>query len=456
MFNGARFGKPTSIWKLGGLLILLLAIGLVAVPPVGAFESRSGGRVVIESDEVIDDDLYVFAAALDLQGTVNGDVVFFGQRGTIEGTVRGDLIVAGQHVVISGEVGDDVRVGAYAIEVSGAVGDDLVGAGFSMQIGEEAAVGGDLIFAGYQTSLTGRVVGEAEIAGNAVDIQGTIGGDATVDVGGAKADGRMPPGFPFFPGAPPVPSVPSGLTIGSEASIGGELNYTANRELDIPEDAVDGEIDFTRHVPDRGRGERAEPSVIFIFFRGFARQLRRLITLLLIGALMLWLVPDWTRKIEETVRSEPLLSLGWGVVVLAAFIVGMVALALATGLLAVIFGVITLGELAGRIVALGSILLGTAGFGFSIIWAYITRIIISLLLGHLVFRLFKSPAAEKLWWPGVVGVLIFVLITAIPLVGWLVGLVAAVAGLGALWLWGRKQVRTRRPQAPPEMPGLQT
>ena len=451
MFNGSRFTQKAA-WRLLVLPLLFLAIGLFVAPSVRAFESRSGDTVVVGPDEVVDDDLYVFAATLDLQGTVNGDLIFFGQSATIDGTVTGDLIAAGQHIAIAGEVGDDARVAGYAIELSGELGDDLVAAGFSLDNAAGSVVGGDLIFAGYQALLAGQVRGDVDVTGGAVDIAGAIAGNAVVDVGGAETSrgGQMPPGF-AFPGVPAVPSIPPGLTVEDGASIGGDLSYTANQQADIPEGAVGGEINFSQYVSEQK--QEAEPSAALAVLRWFLRQLRRLITLLLVGALMLWWVPGWTRALETIVRSKPWPSLGWGFVALVAFIAAMVVLVIVTVLLAIIFGIVTLGELAGRFVALGLVTFGAAGFSFSVVWVYITRIVISLMLGHLIFRIFGTQMVGRLWWPMIVGVLIFVLITAIPVLGWLLGFLAALFGLGALWIWARERLRQSRmaPVAAPTM-----
>jgi cytoskeletal protein CcmA (bactofilin family) len=449
MFSKPRFARR-AMWRLLVLPIVLLALGLFFVPSARAFESRSGENVVIGPDEVIDDDLYVFAMTLDLQGTVDGDLVFFGQAATIDGRVTGDLIAAGQQIVISGEVGDDARVAGYAIELSGQLGDDLIAAGFSLDNAAGSAVGGDLVFAGYQALLAGEVSGKANVNGGAVDIEGTIAGDATVDVGGSEPSpgGQRPPMF-AFPGTPVVPSVPPGLTVGDGASIGGDLSYTANQRADIPAGAVSGAVNFSQYVPQQK--QEARPSPALAVLRWFLHQLRRLITLLLIGALMLWWLPGWTRALETVVRSKPWPSLGWGFVALIAFGVAMMVLVIVTALLAIVFGVVTLGGLAGRFVELGLVTFGVASFSFSVAWVYITRIVISLLFGHLIFRLFGSRDMGRLWWPMIVGVLIFVLITAIPILGWLLGFLAALFGLGALWIWARERLRERRP-APVEAP----
>ena len=81
----------------------------------------------------------------------------------------------------------------------------------------------------------------------------------------------------------------------------------------------------------------------------------------------------------------------------------------------------------------------------------ISIIIISLLLGQLIFGLFKSAAAEHRWWPMLLGVPVFVAIAAIisipPVVACcldaLFGLIVALLGLGAIWIWGREQLMGR-------------
>lgn len=424
--------------------LVLLAIFL-AVPTAWAFEGRGGDVIVIEAGEVIDDDLYVGAGEFTLDGTIKGDLVVAGGTIEINGTVEGDLIAAGQSVVVNGTVEDDARIAGYALRVGGEVTDDLIAAGFSLEHESGSNVGGDLLFAGYQALLAGDVAGNVDAAGGAVKIAGSIGGDAKVDVSGAEPEAGMPPGFPFFPGLPTVSSVPSGLTVDEGASIGGDLNYIANTEATIPPGVAAGETTFTPYVPEvTAKAEAVTPSPAARAGLWFVGQLRRLITLLLVGAAMMWLVPDWTRKIAGIVQTRPLPSLGWGVVAIATFVLAMLVLFIATVLLAVVFGVITLGELAGRFAVLGGIVMGTTAFGFSITWAYVTKIVISLLLGQLIFGLLKSTAAEHRWWPMLLGVLIFVIVTAIPVLGWLATLATVLLGLGAVWLWGRDRLKRRR------------
>lgn len=427
--------------------LVLLGL-LLAVPVARAFEGRGGDVVTIAADEVIEDDLYVGAGEFVLDGVVTGDLFVVGGTIEINGTVEGDLVAAGQNVVVNGVVEDDARIAGYALIVGGEVADDLIAAGFSLELEPEAKAGGDLLFGGYQAALGGDVAGDADLGGGALEIAGTIGGDVRVDLGETTPDQQMPPGFPFFtpPDTPPLPSVPLGLTVAEDASIGGDLKYTAMARADIPSGAVAGDVEFTEYVPQvEEKPQVKAPSPVVLVGRWFLRQVRRLVTLLLVGALMMWLVPDWTRKVADNVRSEPLPSLGWGVVAIAVFALAMMVLVIATVLLAVVFGIVTLGELAGRFAVLGGIATSTLGFSFSVTWAYVTRVVIGLLLGQLIFELFKSTAAEHRWWPMLLGVFVFAVVAAVPVLGWLARLAAVLLGLGAIWLWASEWVKSRRP-----------
>jgi hypothetical protein len=213
----------------------------------------------------------------------------------------------------------------------------------------------------------------------------------------------------------------------------------------LPGDAVAGDVDFNRYVPtETGVERRPTPSVAATAGRWFLRQFRRLVTLLLIGALMMWVVPDWTQKLAKTVETRTLPSLGWGVVAVAAFGVLMVLLIITTVVLTVFFGVVTLGGLAGRFATLGGIVTTATGFSFGLLWRYVTSIVIAVLLGQLIFRAFKSAAEQNRWWPMVLGVVILVIITAVPVLGWLARLGIVLFGLGAIWIWGRELLTSRR------------
>ena len=154
--------KKNKNSKWAAALVIVLLLSLCLVVPAQAFQAMSADTLVIESGEVIDDDLYAVAASFTLRGVIKGDLVVLGSEITIAsgGVVEGDIIAAGQNIVIKGTVIDDLRTVAAAItiETGAEIGDDLVAASYSLETEPESSIGGDLAFAGGQSLLAGEPV----------------------------------------------------------------------------------------------------------------------------------------------------------------------------------------------------------------------------------------------------------------------------------------------------------
>ena len=451
--------KQKRFWKWAGLISLICLVLFTLVPATLAFETREGDNIVIGADEVIEDDLYVGAETFTLDGTIKGDLLVAGSTikingtveddliavgGTIEinGTVEGDLMAAGQSVVVRGTVMDDVRIAGQVLTLDSEaqVGDEVLAAGFSIEGKRGSSVGGGFIYGGYQALLAGDVAQDLIAAVGGLQLSGSIGGDVKAEVGEAT---EGPPPMFFMPGAPPMPSVPMGLTVDEGAQIGGELDYTSASEWSIPAGVVAGVI--TRHEPEIE--VEVEEEVVSPTRRAvnwFLGHLQRLVTLLLVGLLLVWVVPSWTEKATGALRAKPLPSLGWGVVSIAAFIFALLVILIVTILVAVVLGVITLGGLAGTTAWTGALTMALLAFFFSIAVTYVTKVVVSFLSGRLILARLKPDWGEGRIWPLVVGVVLFVILTAIPILGWLVNLVVVLLGLGALWLLGRDIYRQRR------------
>lgn len=426
--------KP--FWKWTGL-VCLICLALFTLAPVAlAFQGRSGDTVVIGADEVIEDDLYVGAGAFTLDGTVKGDLIVFGGTIEINGTVEGDLIAAGQTITVRGTVMDDARIAGQALTLGEGtrLGDDVIAAGFSLESKKGSSVGGDLIYVGYQALLAGDVARNLNVAAGGLQLSGRVGGDVNAEVG--EAEEGPSPRF-FMPGAPAMPTVPMGLTVDKGARIGGKLDYTSHSEWNIPAGVVTGVV--THHKPE----VKAEEKVVSPVSR-LLGHLQRLVALLLVGLLMVWVVPGWTRRVADALRAKPLPSLGWGVVAIAVVCLAFLVILVAMILLAIVLGLVKLGNLVGTVIVLGLLALFALAVLFGLAIAYFTKIVVSFLGGRLILGLLKRDWAEGRIWPLVVGVVLFVIITAIPYLGGLINLVVVLLGLGAMWLLGRELYRQRR------------
>lgn len=432
--------------KFLSVFTLLAILTMTFVTPVLAFEGRSGDDVVIEADEVINDDLYVTAQNFTLEGTVKGDVFAVGETITINGTVEGDLFAAAQTVVINGEVNGDVRMGGAALQLGeeASVGEDLMSGSASLETKDGSKIGGDLLFGSAQALLAGDVTKDVFAGAGALDLRGEFGGDVNLEVGDATEGEMAPPSMYMSPDIKiSVPSVPPGLTISKNAVIKGDLTYTQTSDLNIPTGVVVGKI--TRNEPAVDvdnvyvaptRGEVVMTWTLNLF--------RTIVTLILLGLLLSWLAPKFVNTLSEKVQSAPGSSLGWGVVAFAAFFFTLLLIFVAMIIGAILFGVMTLGGLSGSIIWVGLLCIFALTVGFILITAFLTKIVAAWLTGKMILGKLNPTLAESKIWPLVLGVLIVALLTSLPLIGWLFGVIITFVGLGACWIWGQELRQSRK------------
>jgi cytoskeletal protein CcmA (bactofilin family) len=419
------------------IFVVLAALLMLFIAPVRAADTRGGEDVVIGRGEVVNDDLYVAGNTVTIDGTVNGDVVALASLVTINGTVRGDVLAAGQAVVINGTVSDDVRAAGQAIVLApGArvTGDVAVGA-LSLENQSGSVVQGDLLVGAYQALLAGAIGQRVRGGLDRIELRGAVGGDVDVAVSGDQQVSAVQ----FSPaGKVPIPSVQPNITIGESAQIGGKLIYRSTAQATIsPAARIAGGSAFEQ-MP-ASSASRAAPSPAWL---GYAR---RLAGLLLIGLLLVWLAPAWTRRLADRLEAQPLPTLGWGAVAFVAFVATVLGILILTIVLAIIFGFLTLGGLVAMTVSLG--LLAGAGMviGYIAFSAYVAEGIVAYMAGRWLLRRTLPDWAEQPVVPMVVGLVLYVLLRAIPGIGWLVGVLVVLLALGALWTWARATFSRARP-----------
>ncbi|MEZ0397173.1 MAG: hypothetical protein ABWK53_12195 [Anaerolineales bacterium] len=434
---------------LSGLLLTAL-LALTFAAPVSAAESRQGDHIVIAADEVVADDLYVFADTFTLDGTIQGDLVVFASLVTVNGTVEGDLMAAAQTVIINGQIADDVRAAGAVIFVGaeGRIGDDLMSACSSLETRPGSVIAGDLMGGGTQALLAGEVGGNVKIGANGLEVRGTIGGDVEAYVGEASQEYNYLPPMPEAGIAAPI--VGPGLTLSPQARIAGDLNYVQSADLDIPSGVVNGTVTRTppRLAEQDGnpfRGEREPRTAAEKVGVWFLELLRRSITLILIGLLLAWLAPGFVPGLGRKIETRPLPSLGWGLVAGAAFWFALLVILLAVFLLTLLFASLTLSGLAAASALIGFLLMVELVIAFVLVSAWLTYLVIGTLIGRLILNAVKPGLGEHRIWPMLVGVVLLTLAVKLPGVGWLVGLFVVLFGLGAIWLQGREALRLPSP-----------
>ncbi|TGC09196.1 hypothetical protein CUN85_07475 [Methanolobus halotolerans] len=323
-------------------------------------------------DGVIEDDLYVAGNNIIITGTVMGDVIAAGGRVEFRGNITQDLTVMAGDIIITGSVGDDIRVAAGTLDMQGEVRDDLIIASGDALVASRSTIGGELSFRSGHMQMLGSVAGDAMGSGGEITVGGQIDGHADLEAGE--------------------------LTILPAAGIGGNLRYMSPERATIPEGTVGGDVEFIQGVEgdaDEGIGVF---SVIWWLFQ--------YVVLTIIGLVVIAIWPKKMNALAERTRTSPV----------KAFLTGL-GLMLGAWILAALLLITLVGIPIGVLIIL--LILAVL---------YFARVITGLWIGKYIFA--KIGHESKHWHELVLGVLILLLLSDLPLVGWLVYLVATFIPLG--------------------------
>jgi cytoskeletal protein CcmA (bactofilin family) len=325
--------------------------------------------------------------------TVSGDLYASAGTVRIDGSVEGDLVATGGQVEVTGDVGGDLIAGAGSVDISGRVdGDVRAGAG---QVTVSGSVGEDLLVAAGQLSIRSS---------------GEVGEDLVFGTGRTTLDGRV-----------------EGDVLGSTGNyvragtVGGSEDVTISR----------------RGVAAPSAGDRVLDAI------------RRFVSLLAVGALLLWLAPWSVEGPAAALRRRPWVSLGLGILTLVGAVVAVFAIILAMILLLFLFGLVGLGDLAALTVFTGIGALFLLFFLLYVALAFLAHLAVAIVIGRLVFR--QMGGAQR--WGGLaLGVLVVVVLTSLPVIGGWFGFVIVLFGLGAIVVAVGSMRNRARPSPPPPTP----
>ena len=372
----------SKVWRGIAATMMIVVVFFAAVPAVHAAEIDNGG--VVEAGKTIDDDLILSGENVQMDGTVNGLLLATGNTVTINGEVNGDVIAAGRTIVITknAKIDGNLFAGAQNITMDGEITGSLFGGSTTLDTGESSSIARNLYYGGYsyiqaagsktgrdtragvyQAKLQGETGQDAVVYGGAVEVDGKIGRNADFIVG--DPTDRMETSNPFMSNMGVTTNLKPGLRVASSAEIGGKMTYTSRVEqAKAIKSSPSGGIVFQTPVPPKSEKDNraAQPQAvqsmnILSSLTGFASNL---ISLLLVGALLLWKVPALLNENVSMVQAKPLNSAGMGFVTIlvgyaAAFLAFFVII-----LVGIILGFISFGGLGGVSIALGLSLLGAA------------------------------------------------------------------------------------------------
>ncbi len=368
--------------------VLILTIAMVGpvIPLAGI--GTAADFVVVGTDETVPDDLYAAGNVVDVRGVVEGDVTAAAsQRVVVSGTIEGDLIAIAPFVEVSGEVMGSVRVIADRVSIVGTVGEDVVVAGRRATV--QGVIGGDLLTVGQQARILGSVERNVKATAiGAITIEGAIGGDLEVNV--------------------------DRLEVSPTATVAGDVRYRGDAEISPTADLASAPIQLGKTpVPLRVRALL------------LAGEIVAGLLVLLGGLSMFWLAPRLTEAAAG--RSRAWLrgaSAGVAVLILPVVFVGAVVAGMGAAS-PDLYGVALLATSPIAILYL-------AMLSFMVVLGWVP---LATGLGQIVTRARISTVGSFM-----IGVLILVGISFVPVVGWRVLMVLWVVGVGG-WVLGARSLR---------------
>ena len=237
--------RKRTHWLLAVSAVLLAA--LLFAPSALAFEDDPDGY--LPEGETINDDLVISYGEVTIDGTVHGDVMASGNTITVNGTIDGNLLLNCDSATLNGTVGGSVAFIGQRLTLNSSVDGTIYFAGAELVLGEEALVKHNILFLGFNLkSFPGSVVqqdiratgAQMQLGGtikqnldadlDAIEIDGIIEGNAEVDIQAPSLRAADPIWLNIWWRVAnhnitaPEP-IPSGMRIGPEAQINGELRY---------------------------------------------------------------------------------------------------------------------------------------------------------------------------------------------------------------------------------------
>ncbi len=390
---------------------------LMLLAPFYLFISLASAQFKAGEQVTIDDpyhgDLYVAGGTIDVNSPVYGDLVAAGGEVSIGDSILQDLLVTGGKINLLAPVMDDVRAAGGDISIHSYVGDDLLVMGGNVLIRQDAKILGNLVVFGGNIKSNGEISGNFYGYGGEVNIAGTVGQNIVVKGGNIQLNGKV---------GGSVEAAADDIQLGNATRINGDFSYwTEDGRQDFDKGLVGGAIYFDTDLEiDAGPSPwwLGGMAVGLFFWYVFAAFLLILVIQLLFGRKLAEAASSLMGKIGE--------NIGYGVLY--------------------IFGVPIV------VVILFGLFIGIP-IGLFILFLYLFSLLFGYAIASLLFIHHLNNKRSNTWPPIIIILLALLVVfglrvvTFIPLLGWLIGLLVLGWTYGALinhYLKSRKLSNTEK------------
>lgn len=305
-------------------------------------------------------DLYICEDKVEISNVVDGNVFVIGQEVTISGEIGGDLFVLADKLNINGGyIYSNVFACANEITINGVVY-DVYAMCDTFNLESDGFIYRDMKVTASNININGKVRRNAFVSTNNISF--------------AEENGTL---------------------------IYGNLNYSSDSEITVPEGIVTGEVKY--------ENIKQTTSIANTILSYALDLLQTLLFTLVVTILLMWLTPNFIERVGKMSVAKSFASLGIGFV---------------TPIALVVVGILLL------ISVVGSSIFAVSIFAFMIL-AFIGNAIASIFFGKLFTKLFKMEGNIKFVLFTLASSLILGLLGLIPVVGGIISFVISIFGIGA-------------------------
>jgi hypothetical protein len=374
--------------------------------------SGSGPALAQKEPLSLGGDLFVSGSAVETSAPSARDMFASGFSIELSGLVEADLHAAGFDVELEGAVGGDLYAAGFSVDVASPVGQDLTVSAGSLHLSEASSVGGNARVMAGTAKLEAPISGSLFAMAGSLEVNGSIAGDAHISAGH--------------------------ISFGPQARVAGILTYASTEPIIVPPSVAPADrVRFERLRPG-GMWENMNDQMGWPFdrfwpsFLAFAAFFVIAIAFLLTIAAV---VRAFAPRVADQLRIEALRH------PFQAILLGALGLAMLVGLVPV--SALTL-------------------VGIPLIPIVILAIILTWICGYLLgvyalaWRLADAFSSAPATLTGelvllAAGLILFAVLNFVPVLGWLVNLLAIFLGLGALMQRAARLVSRRDAPAQPPL-----
>jgi len=363
------------------LLLLVIIITLVSTLSFATVEPRTSDESDIMPISETDENTVSgeITDIIEEPEWVNSDLYIAEDKVELDQVIDGNAFVVADEVVLSGEIGGDLFVCANKLTIEGGyVYSNL------FAVASEIVINGTVydVYAVTDTftlETDGYVYRDLKAFANTININGKVRRDAYLS--GATYNFNSENG----------------------ALIGGNLEYSSESELTIPEGIVTGEVKYNVETVE-------EESVASKVFSYIFDAINNLVFAFVVILLAIWLAPNFVNRVTSMNTSKAFVCLGIGIAAPLVIIIALMLLLFST--------VCSNVALAATFMFIAICMSGTA--------------FASIYFGSLLAKAFKWNDKVKFVLATLMAALIIWAISQLPYIGGLFGFLVALFGIGTL------------------------